>query len=167
MTPRLILAISVRLFTIWLFMYGVSNMTSAYIEVHRSSAHLPDPVVFFGSGISGLVVICTLLWFFPLFIANRLLPPVSPSDTKPALFDDWFAVGCSLIGVWTLAGALSALVRYGLLNYMGKHFWPDSFGINPDWSIIVLTDLFQLFVGLWLLFGARGLRKIVEWARQA
>jgi hypothetical protein len=165
MSPHQTLAVAVRLAAIWLFLYAISTMAGSYVEAHKYSA--PDSLLplFFGFGI--VVMICCLLWFFPLFVANRVLPPSVIDSSQLPVFDGWFSVGCSLIGVWVLAKAIPALVSYVLGNYLGKKFWPDTFAVNPDWVLLVSFNAFHLVVGIWLFLGGKGLRKILTWAKHA
>jgi hypothetical protein len=165
MSPHQVLAVSVRLFAIWLFLYATSNMTGSYVEAHRYSA--PDSLVPLILGFCVIVFICAFLWFFPLFVARRILHSSTTNDVSPAAVDSWFSVGCSLIGVWVLATAIPALVKYGLVNYLGRKFWPDTFVANPEWPLLVAVSVFQLAVGIWLFIGGKGLKKVFDWARHA
>ena len=165
MTPHQVLAVAVRLFAIWLFLYATSNMAGSYVGAHRYSA--PDSLVPLIFGFCVIVSICVALLFFPLFVAKRILPTPITNDLSPSTYDSWFTVGCSLIGVWVLAKAIPALVSYGLGNYLGKKFWPDSFVVNPDWGLLVSFNVLQLAVGIWLFMGGKGLKKVFDWARHA
>jgi len=163
MNPHQILAISTRLFSIWLFLYSISNLAGTYIQAHKYNAPESLQPIFWGVG--AVIAICGLLWFFPLFIAKRILPPSTTDYAQPPLFDSWFSVGCSLIGVWVLAKAIPALASYFLGNYLGQKFQPDTFLVNPDWMLLVSFNIFQLAVGIWLLIGGKGLKKVIHWAR--
>ncbi len=165
MSPHQILAVTVRLAAIWLFLYAISTMTGSYVEAHKYSA--PDSLLPILIGFGAIVLICGLLWYFPLSVAKKILPSSATDGSEPAVFDSWFSVGCSLIGLWVLAKAIPALISYTLGNYLGQKLWPDSFVVNPDWVLLVSFNVFQLFVGLWLFLGGKGLKKIVHWARNA
>ena len=165
MSPHQTLAVAVRLAAIWLFLYAISTMAGAYVEAHKYSA--PDSLLPLFLGLGVVMLICSLLWFFPFFVAKRLLPPSTTDNNQSPLFDGWFSVGCSLIGVWVLAKAIPALVSYVLSNYLGGNFWPDTFVVNPDWVLLVSFNAFHLIVGIWLFLGGKGLKKILIWARHA
>ena len=114
------------------------------------------------------LIVCVLLWCFPTVIAKRILPNTSSTENNQAnLFDDWFSVGCSLIGVWVLAKALPALVSYITSDYIGQKLYPENYVQNPDWALMLYFNIFQLLFGLWLFFGGKGLKKILLWARRA
>lgn len=165
MSSHQILAVTVRLVAIWLFLYAISTMAGSYVEAHKYSA--PDSLMPLFFGLGAVTFVCGLLWYFPLFVAAKILPPSTTENAQSPVFDSWFTVGCSLIGVWVLAKAIPALVSYVLGNYLGQKFWPDSFVVNPDWVLLVSFNVFQLIVGLWLFMGGKGLKKILNWARNA
>lgn len=114
-----------------------------------------------------VIAVCGLLWIFPNAVAQKILPSAPAHPDRTSLFEDWFSVGCSLIGVWALAKAIPALASYLLVNYIGYKIYPDSFSVNPDWPLHVAFNVLQLLFGTWLFLGARGLKKVLEWARQS
>jgi uncharacterized membrane-anchored protein len=163
MTPHQTLAVIVRLAAIWLFLYAISTMVGTYTEAHQYSA--PDSLkpIFLGVGVISLI--CLLLWFFPFFIAKRILPTSMNENAQTTVFDSWFSVGCSLIGVFELAKAIPALTFFGLGNYLGHRLWPDSFVISPDLAQRISFYTFQIVIGIWLFMGGKGLKKLLRWAR--
>ncbi|MDO9393747.1 MAG: hypothetical protein Q7T42_07230 [Methylotenera sp.] len=166
MTPHQTLAATVRLFAIWLFLYYISTTVGTYLQLRKYS---PDDTLlplFIGFG--STLAVCTLLWCFSTVIAKKILPNTSSSENNQTkLFDGWFSVGCSLIGVWVLAKALPALVSYITSDYIGQKFYPESYVQNPDWLLMLYFNIFQFLFGLWLFLGGKGLKKILLWARYA
>ena len=166
MTPHQTLAAAVRLFAIWLFLYYISTTLGTYLQLHK---HSPDDTLlplFIGFG--STLIVCVLLWCFPTVIAKKILPNTSSVEKNQTnLFDGWFSVGCSLIGVWVIAKALPALVSYITSDYFGQKFYPESYIQNPDWALMLYFNIFQLLFGLWLFLGGKGLKKILLWARHA
>ena len=165
MNPHQILAVSIRLFAIWLFLYSTSNIAGTYLQAYKYSASDSLQPLFWGVGAT--ILACSLLWLFPLFIAKKILPPSASESAQSPLFDSWFSVGCSLIGVWVLAKAIPALASYFIGNYLGQKLSPETFVINQDWALLVSFNVFQLVVGIWLFMGGKGLKKILNWARNA
>ena len=86
-------------------------------------------------------------------------------DVQTPVFDSWFSVGCSLIGVFELAKAIPAFTFFGLGNYLGHKLWPDSFVISHDFAQRISLYIFQIVIGIWLFMGAKGLKKLLHWAR--
>ena len=166
MTPHQTLAATVRLFAIWLLLYFISTTVGTYLQLRK---HSPDDTLlplFIGFG--STLFFCALLWYFPTVIAIKILPnTTSTENNKTNLFDGWFSVGCSLIGVWVLAKSLPALVSYITSDYIGQKLYPESYVQNPDWTLMLTFNIFQLLFGLWLFLGGKGLKKILLWARYA
>ncbi|NOT15126.1 MAG: hypothetical protein HOP21_06030 [Methylotenera sp.] len=156
------LAVTVRLFAIWLFLYYLSTTVGLFIY-KRTHIDTLAPLLI---GLSGTLLICGLLWYFPTSIAKKILPNASISEeAQKPLFDGWFSVGCSLIGVWVLATAIPALGSYVIGDYLGQRLYPDSYIQNPEWSLLVAFNFLKILVGLWLFLGAKGLKKIIHWAK--
>ncbi|MBC7756722.1 MAG: hypothetical protein H7Z20_08835 [Bdellovibrio sp.] len=102
------------------------------------------------------------MWVFPIALAKKILPETSSIENNQTnLFEGWFSVGCSLIGVWVLAKALPALVSYITSDYIGQKLYPESYVQNPDWLLMLYFNIFQLLFGLWLFLGGKGLKKIL------
>lgn len=167
MNTRQILAVSVRLFAVWLFLYALSNIAGSYVEAeHRY--HVQGSVQPLLWVLGAVAIFCGALWTFPFFVARRILPPAEETNSaaSPTL-ENWFSLGCSLIGVWLLAKAIPALVSYFLMNWMGQNIYPNAFSAGSDWTLAIVFNVLQLAVGFWLFLGAKGLMKIFLWARQA
>ena len=165
MSPIQSLAVSVRLFAIWLFWYGLTTASRTYFSARNADQ---DTSLFvFAIAAIFTVSICIFLWLFPTFLAKRILPKQTDAPSDVPLFEDWFSVGCSLLGVWSLAKAIPALFSYLIVNYLGQKMYPGIYTANPDWPLHVTFNVFQLLFGAWLFLGAKGLRKILAWVRAA
>ena len=124
MSPQQVIAVSVRLFAIWLFVYFILNLASIYITVEQYDDIDSLQPLFWSIGVTPLI--SGLLWFFPLFISKKILPPFTTDIATTPVFEDWFSVGCSLIGVWLLVISIPALSSYLIGHYIGLTFSPDS-----------------------------------------
>jgi hypothetical protein len=116
-------------------------------------------------GVTVLGVLFVLfLWFFPRTVARTLLPEQDSTPIANSSPDAWFAVGCALLGLWVLTEAVPALVRnIYVLFYAQRARLPTPEG----WDAGVVYYLGELAIGVWLLLGAAGARKLVGWARGA
>jgi len=166
MTPHQTLATTFRLFAIWLFLYYISTTVGTYLQLRK---HSPDDTLLpLLIGFGSTFIVCGLLWFFPIALAKKILPNTgSIENNQSNVFDGWFSVGCSLIGVWVLAKALPALVSYITSDYIGQKLYPESYVQNPDWLLMLYFNIFQFLFGFWLFLGGKGLKKILLWARHA
>lgn len=161
MTPHQIAALGIRLFTIWFFLSSVTSIIG-YYSLARGAEDVPFLVIL---SISFTVVACFLMWFYSFAIARKMLPGDANPDISKPIFEDWFSVGCSLIGLYACSKAIPALVSHALLALFSQRLPSDYFEMNPDWRLTVAFNVFQLAFGLWLFFGGRGLKKLLTWAK--
>lgn len=165
MTPHQALAVTVRVVAIWFFLYFATTIfgNHFYAREHGVNSTLLIPT----ASTSIVAFLCVLLWVFPMFIANKILPVTSENSTQTPLFESWFSVGCSLIGLFALSKSIPALASYFIQHYLAFKIYPTTFQVSPDWPLHVAFNVFQLLFGIWLFFGGKGLKKILLWARYA
>ena len=165
MTPHQTLAVTIRCFVLWLFLYCVTTIFSNYFyaQGHGGNISLLTPF----TSIAIVTFLCVLLWRFPLFIANKILPAATENPNNAPLFESWFAIGCSLIGLFALSKAIPALAGYFIQHYLAFKLYPTTFQVSPDWPLYVAFNIFQVGFGIWLFLGGKGLKKILMWARHA
>ena len=156
MSPHQIIAVAVRLFAVWLAVTAIVSAPTFYmqlLEAEVSSTSSFAAAVFIAMLALGIVYV---LWRFPLTIAGKLLTPSSQEPVESASPDLWLAMGCSIVGLWLITSHLPTLVTMLVFGGIG------------EWSVSVwLPNLTGLALGLWLVFGARGFRKLFWWARHA
>ena len=166
MSPKQIVALAIRLFVIWTAINLLRQLPGA-VTFFRGNLQDTLALTCLMVGLASMVGICLALWFFPLTIAGKLLPGSDTPPTQGAAPEQWFAVGCSLIGVWALASSLPFVVLYyvPLLHYAG------STEGRFAWDLLAVLDfaraLGESLLGLYLLLGAKGLRGLIDWARTA
>jgi len=163
MTAHQTLAVCVRLFSIWCFYYFGTTITGYYYYAVDKGQTLSILVPALALGVA--VSVCLLMWFFPFALAKKILPAGGEFNAGKGVFEDWFSVGCSLIGLYACAKAIPALVSHALLALFSQRLPADYFEMNPDWRLTVAFNIFQLAFGLWLFFGGKGLKKLLLWAR--
>jgi hypothetical protein len=161
MTPLQILAVAVRLFSVWLAVATGQDVIGFYVSgmAHGSS----DGGLIAILSILFVAVIVVALWSFPRAVARKLISPSDQEPLVPASPDSWLAVGCTLIGVWLFASSLPALVRRLLVI----HFSDGMVDSSPDKGVWMFYYLVQIAISLWLIFGAKGLKNLIRWARDA
>jgi hypothetical protein len=167
MSPHQILAIAVRVFAIWLTVRLVMIIPYEYAQVTAYYMQTADQV---GAGLSrayygiaALLVIALLfvLWRFPLTIAKKLMTS-SVSEVQESRSPDlWLAMGCALIGLWLLTARVPSLL-FDVMQY------GDGFIERLPYPGIMLTRyVVEIAIGVWLVFGAKGFRKLFWSARNA
>lgn len=156
MSPHQIVAVAVRLFAVWLAVTTIVSVPYLYTQLIEADFGSTSPItaaVFMAMLALGIVYV---LWRFPLTIAGKLLTPSAQEPVESASPDLWLAMGCSIIGLWLLASHLPTLISMLV------------FGGIKEWSASVwLPNLTGLALGLWLVLGARGFRRLFWWVRRA
>jgi hypothetical protein len=113
-----------------------------------------------------LGVFLLLLWFFPKSIARGLLPHSTDAPTQALSYQMWFTLGTALLGLWFVASAITPILRNLSVMYV---FQPEL--INPEdvrsLRVGLLYYAVELLIGLGLLFGATGIRKLIWRIRNA
>lgn len=162
MSPHQIVAVAVRLFALWAIVYLVRAVPGYFVHLKRFDDPVTQAVILAG-GIA-LVVLVLVLWFFSRTAAKILLPGDATPPTSPASAEVWFAIGCSLLGLWILTQAVPGLLRYFIVL-----IWSQRSGIamGNEWHEDAIYDVLQSLIGFWLLLGTKGLRRLVLWARVA
>ena len=161
MSPHQVIAVFVRLFAIWLAIYFARTVPALYREVMRVDDSTTLVVILAISIFSIFFVI--FLWLFPRSVARGLLDSNSLAPVETASPDTWFAVGCALIGLWLIVPALSSLIYNLWVFYMAQR--------NPaldasDYHYGWVYYFIEIALGVWLLLGAKGARRVFWWARR-
>lgn len=153
-------AIASRLFSIYLAYIIVRTVPGA-LQLARQEQGLSLLIVYFAV-LGGGLLVCALLWFFPLTVARKLLPvmrePRSEDAVGPATA---LSMGLTLIGVWFLAGALVDASYWLVLVMRIKQV--DDMQLTWDHEQIanMAATAVQLVAGLWLILGSRGIRRLI------
>src|SRR6266852_3182699 len=161
MTPHQTLAVAVRLFAIVFAIYIVRELLAFYVSAHERGGPYALAIAATVSVLAVLFLV--VLWFFPRTIARGLLPLSSDTPAQPSPPDIWFATGSGLIGLCLMAFAVPALARNSLVIYLFRSESVDMSGLRSG----LLYYSIQFVVGVGLLFGANGLRKVFLWVRNA
>lgn len=161
MSPHQILAVAIRVVVLWLFLNfmfvigsSISNSLQKGSEVSISWAFV----------VLVLIVVCYLVWMFPLTIARKILPTESDAAPHPSNLNSWFSLGCVLIGVWLVCKATAALFAY-LFTYLWVVRAITSLEIPSQWVFEISFNAIQLAFGVWLLLGSNSIKTWLDRAR--
>jgi hypothetical protein len=159
MSPHQTVAVAVRIFAAWLGFTALLQLAS-FVVVRQSD--MPG----YGFALTVLALaalLVTALWFFPRTIAGKLLGPENPTSEPSPSPDLWLAMGCALLGLWLLTSALPTLIFdiYALVRISVGSMDPGNM-----WQSAVY-QLVEVGIALWLVFGAKGFRKLFWWAQNA
>ena len=164
MTPHQALALGVRLFAIWCALAIVREVVAFMTSWRPQDDSSAVVVVLAGSVLS--VIFLLILWFFPKSIARGLLPDSTDAPTQTLSYQMWFTLGTALLGLWFVASSITPILRNLSVMYVLR---PEL--INAEDLRSMRVDVFyyvvELVLGLCLLFGASGIRKLVWRIRYA
>ena len=161
MTPHQALALAVRLFSVWYALVIGRELLGFFVSWPIRDDFQTIAVVVVGTLISVLVLVG--LWFFPKSIARGLLPISSEVPTQPSSPETWFTLGIALIGLWVVASAIPAILRNVTVMYLFRSKLMDMTELKSG----LLYYVVELLIGVWLIFGAAGIRRFIWWARHA
>ena len=158
MNPRQVVAVALRLFAVWLLLQALRTIPSLF-RIGGSEA--PGFVyATFMFALTGAIVVA--LWFFPNTVAGKLLPSSASAPEPSAAADTWLAMGCTLIGIWTLTTTIPRLVFDALALNLESSY--DDASQLHYW---VAYNLVEFAIAVWLLLGGKGLRRLFWWAQNA
>lgn len=166
MTCKQFVALGVRLFCIWLAIYILRSVPAYWIVISDQRSTGTAAIVVIAT-MAFFALIALLLWLFPLTVARKLLPR-SALDQTIALppHEQIERAGFCLLGLWLLTRALPGLVFEGFVFDLYAHSRP-TMELRPQDYAALADHLVELALAAWLLFGARGLRGLLAWARSA
>ena len=165
MTNAQIVALGVRLFCIWLALYLIRHAPGLW---SLNTQQFPD------SGAATAVIIFSIillavtagLWLFPLVVARKLIPRATLDQPTALPIEQVQSAGFCLLGLWVLTEAVPRLVYISFIMYHSTR--PNAMvSLEPQNYAGIAQTVIQFIVGLWLLFGARGLLGVLRWARTA
>jgi len=163
-TNAQIVALGVRLFSIWvvLYLFGHAPGLWTFIEHGKSGSGAGFVVT-----VSAILVLAAVgLWFFPLAVARKLLPKATLDQPTPLPVEEVQRTGFCLLGLWVLTESVPDLIYYAV-----------AFAVSTSASALmsfeknsyanVAHTIVEFVIGVWLLLGARGLLGVLRWARTA
>jgi len=111
MTPQQIVGLSVRLFSIWLFIYAFQ--INGYINaLNQQPGAEPISIQYLIVGFVAVVAI--LLWFFPMLVAHKLIPKTQYQNTLNVPTQEAVHVACVILALWLFVVKVLPAVAYYL-----------------------------------------------------
>ena len=157
-TPHQIVAVALRLFAVWI---GIQTLRTLPAFLTMTGSDTPGYVwMTFMLALNAVIVF--VLWVFPRTIAGKLLPPPEAQPQPLATPDLWLSMGCTLMGLWILTTTIPRLA-YELFAWDAMSYTDDRSQLHRSLFYYVL----ELAIALWLILGAKGVRKLFWWAQNA
>lgn len=165
MTSAQIVGLGVRLFAVWLLVSVVRHVPHMW----QFSESMQS-----GSSAYALIVVvpvltfllAAVLWFFPLTVAKNLIPSSNRTDYVRVPLDQAQSIGFTLLGLWILGSAVPDSFYWVFMLYQASI--PETLlDLHASHYANVVSTAVELILGIWLVFGARGLLGLLRWARTA
>lgn len=167
MSPKQILIVAIRLVVLIGIVQTLGGIATIFVQIESmyDSKQISSVLMLYGL----YLIAWLLLWGFPAAIANRLLPEhlqtVQEAPKHPA---PWLTTGIVLIGIYTVFQAIPDLIyQFSLYLFVQSiaidthtSVWAD---LGAQNQAGILANIAQLFIGIFLLFGAP---KLSSWTRK-
>lgn len=155
-------AVLVRLFALWMAVEVILGFPAINIFFDQENGALARTLMLVLS--AGGLVFCWLLWKFPNWVSHKIVPDAGKTDTSSLVAEDLLAIGLVLLGLWSVTSALPHLVRQIVLANSDEY---SKFVFGADFNAYTAALAVKVLIGIWLLLGAKGLRRFLRWARTA
>jgi hypothetical protein len=152
----------IRLYGLLLLFYCLQTGQQAFIR--KTTSALSEPILrfyFISSVASGILYavmgVCSLI--FAKTIANWVTPKTSDRLNITVSASDLALVSFSLAGIFFFIDGISWLVRDGVT-------WGSMVPLDARMAASLAMSAIKVMVGLFLLFGSRGVLRVVRWAQR-
>jgi len=154
---RQIYSILLRLVAVWLVLV---NFSATFDFAGKKWGHLLEfgPLVTLFTAWSFVLVIVLVLLFFSKKYERwflRSIPGVESADASQ--LDDWFVLGCSLLGLWQVANVLPQLIINACLVFANS----DAFS-SAIFRREVFFGIIKFLFGIGLVIGSKEIRRIIR-----
>ena len=115
-----------------------------------------------GAVLASSIVVCAILWFFPLTIARKLLPAMGEPRSEAAMSGSVaLSVGLTLLGVWVLAYALPDAIYWATLFLLTRQLDSGYFEWGHEQIASIVTTAAELVLATWLILGGTGIKRFI------
>ncbi|MCD9088630.1 hypothetical protein [Stenotrophomonas sp. SY1] len=156
-----VVAVGVRLFALFLLLLVARSFPSAIALFQQGGdqAALITIVLVMAASLA----VCALLWFFPLSIARKLLPAMKEPRSESAMSGPVaFSVGLSLLGLWLLTRAIPEAFYWVTLVLLNRRNDAAYVAFDHDQLARIVLTVAELALAVWFIFGANGIRRLIE-----
>jgi len=166
MSPHQLVALAVRLFAIWLFLYTIRQLIPLTYVFRTPDFELPQMM---------FVVFCVVLlgisvsmWVFPFTISNRIAT-FSPSSecAQSWTTNEVYGIGFVLLGFFLLFFGVSDAVYWIFYLIWIEDMVEGGPGLTLEQKGSITATVVELVFALVLILGSKGLAKMIHKMRYA
>lgn len=163
MTAQQFVGLAIRLFAVWLVLTSIAYFTSipaALASVPTGSETTASVAMTIGVS---YVAAALLLWFFPMFVAHKLLPRTQHNDHLAFPARELARVGCCLLGLWLFAKAVPSMVWLLLRSMIMVEGSSSSFAaLSSDSKLELAVAAFECVFAMLIVFRAGSFAKLIS-----
>jgi hypothetical protein len=162
MTAQQLIGVGVRLFAAWLVLTSIPY----FVAIPNQLAATPIPgdrgavVLSFAIAVA-YVVGALLLWFFPMLVANRLLPRSQYTNRLALNGGELARVGCALLGLWLFARALPTLVWFLFRSFLLVGSASSFSVLDAQSRLALIVAVFELAFAMLVIAKAGAFARLV------
>jgi len=152
----------------WIVQFAISAIPAIWEMIVLGFTYSrASPVITMSAYLVSAVVGAAVLWCGSDYFARRM----ANDDHTPVTSEAWDPETCLSIAM----AAIGLSVAIDSLNRL-VYFMPEinriaalsgDLNADPRWWIEIFATVMTLSIGVWLMFGSRGLARFVRWARSA
>ena len=151
MTPQQLLGTGIRLFALWLALTSIGYFGSIPTALSKLPTNTGSTVAV-AYALGGAYLLGAIaLWFFPMFVAHRLLPKTSHGNCLRVPAFDLARVGCGLIGLWLMAKALPTIVWLLFRSFLIVEAGSTFSSLPPEAKLDVSVAFFGMLFAFLLI----------------
>jgi hypothetical protein len=152
MTPQQIVGAAARLFAIWLVVVGIQAAGNGIATSQTDAQSTVAPFVF-----SALfLVVAVAIWFFPLVIANAVIPRTKFDNVLRVPKQEALILACIILGMWVLVVRAIPAISYYITVVI---YWSANgqylSSLEPSLHFGLVMGIVHLVMALFLVFRAR------------
>ena|SRR6218665_3905290 len=152
MTPQQLVGIGLRLLALWLALTSVRYLLAFPMALMKFD--LANRTAYsYSTGIA-FIVAALVLWFFPMWLANKLVPRTQFENRLNLQPLEAIRAGCVLIGLWFFASAFPNLVWFFFRAVVANANVSAFSSLDLDTKLALAVDLFEVGFSLSLIFCA-------------
>lgn len=161
MKPDQLIALAVRLFAIWLFLFTVRQLVQMVVVFQTNGAEAPQ-LIFIGFCLF-LLALTAFMWFSPFTVSKGISTfHAEPAEQQSWTSDEVYGVGFVLLGTMLLFFAISDAV-YWLFYLIWIHSQAaGTRELDLDQKGAIFATALELVFAIGLILGSRGLSRLIH-----
>ncbi len=161
-TKREIATLSFKVLSLYAFIKAIDKLSTLIYYAYRvSETGIPFFMIYALPML--LLALCgVLLWFIAPLLASSISKSTVSEDNSAASLSSIQAVAFSIVGLYMVGDSLPSIVRSTIWRFTE----PTSMSKGSPLLGDVMGSLVQVVIGLWLLFGSRGLVNFIKLMRR-